>query len=746
MEPAAGTGGEPPMVEKMNCTSPPIADKFSPGYTDPADPQVQQLVNSMTNDQKYAQMQGTDPGGGNNYDDTQRSPDDTQNNIRGFKYRDGPRGVNLDARQEGREYLNNYSTVFPVTIARGASFDLELEWEVGQAQGDETAASENTLILAPCMNLLRHPAWGRSQETYGEDVWHQGRIASAYTVGVQQFVVACAKHYTANNIEDQRASLNAQMDEQTLREIYTGHFRMVVQDGGVGCIMAAYNSVNGTKSTQNRHTLTEILRDDMGYRGFVITDWWAMPSGQSVPGASAAQNNAAEAVDAGLDIELPWNMNFAQLPAIVDSGRIDIGQINTSVSRILEQKFRFNSARIDGPFGLNQPTTSMSQGSIVNNDQHIDLSRKAAVRSMVLVKNDAATLPIPTDGSVSTVAVIGANVPYTLRNTTPTSGTINFAVDQPLGDRGSSRVNPDPSKTIGPTAGMTQVGGNYGVTIASGNEASVANGAQLAVVVVGLTPQNEGEEYQSPDNGDRSSFGLGGGQDDLVSAVAATGVPTVVVIEAGGTVAMPWLDQVAAVVHAWYPGQQGGLALAQLLFGEENFGGKLPVTWANNWNELPTFNEGTTTNMDYYFGYRYYDVNGITPLFPFGHGLSYTTFEYSNLQVPCLDVTPDGVVDVQVDVTNTGAVAGDEVAFMFVAYPNSPDARRSAAGYKELKGFYRVQLDPGVTKRITMPLRVKDIRRWDMSSNAWVTDSGAVQVMVGPSAANLPLMDTVTIL
>ncbi|HVR18802.1 MAG TPA: glycoside hydrolase family 3 N-terminal domain-containing protein, partial [Polyangiaceae bacterium] len=254
----AGMGGMGGTTPKMSCMDGTYSDKFTPGYTAARDPMVQTLLTRMTPAQKMGQLQGTPPGteASKNYNDIQRSPDDTTNNIRGYMYRDAGRGLNLDARQQGRPYMSNFSTAFPVASARGASFDLDLEYRVGEAIGDETVATQNTMLLAPCMNILRHPSWGRSQETYGEDVYHLGRISSAFTAGLQTYVVGCAKHYAANNIEAQREQNNAQMDEQTLREIYARHFEMVVKEGGVGCIMAAYNLLNGTKATQNKHLLT----------------------------------------------------------------------------------------------------------------------------------------------------------------------------------------------------------------------------------------------------------------------------------------------------------------------------------------------------------------------------------------------------------------------------------------------------------------------------------------------------------
>jgi beta-glucosidase len=223
--------------------------------------------------------------------------------------------------------------------------------------------------------------------------------------------------------------------------------------------------------------------------------------------------------------------------------------------------------------------------------------------------------------------------------------------------------------------------------------------------------------------------------------VAAKGKPMVVVLEGGSVIDMPWLAQVPAVIMAWYPGMDGGRALGKLLFGDASPSGKLPLTWPKRWEDLPTFNAGATTVMDYHVGYRHYDKNGITPLFPYGHGLSYTTFQYKHLQVPCSDVTADGVVNVQVDITNTGAVKGDEVAFLFVSYPGS----RVRRPVKELRGFHRVTLEPGQTRRITFPIRVADLAYWDTASSGWKVDTGPVQIAVGPSAADLPLTDMVMV-
>jgi beta-glucosidase len=695
----------------------------------------------MTLTEKADQMRGT-PKGNGQYTDIFRTLDNTSKSVKGFLFRDGPRGVNLAASIASGK--SGYSTAFPVAIARGAAFDMDLEYRVGAAIGDETLASGNTMILAPTVNILRHPAWGRAQETYGEDPFLLGRLGTAFVSGSQQYVPACVKHYAANNIENGRESANAMLDEQTLREMYARHFEMIIKDGGVACVMAAYNQVNGQNSTQNKHLLTDILRSDFGFKGFTLSDWWAMPGGRD-PTAATAAASAQEAVLAGLDMELPWALNYVQIEAITGAGRplMEVA-ITDAATRILTQKYRFKVANISGARGLKAPKTTFSgSDSIENNAEHVTLAREAAIKGMVLLKNDAQTLPIDRS-KIRNIAVLGKVVTYTVADTNDQNGgRIDFANDARLGDLGSSRVFADPAKSTGPLAGIRNAAGPN-VQVLAGSDASLADQADFVVVVAGLTPQDEGEEYTRA--GDRTNFGLDGkgdgmSQNSLIAQVAAKGKPMVVVLEGGSVIDMPWLAQVPAVVMAWYPGMDGGNALGQLLFGDAAFSGKLPITWPKRWEDEPVFSSGTTTVMDYYLGYRHFDVKAIEPLFPFGHGLSYTSYEYKNLAVPCSTASKDAVVQVALDVSNTGAKQGDEVVLLFVSYP-ATRARRPA---KELKGFYRVSLDPGQTKHITMPLRVSDLKYWDTAASRWNIESGPVKVMVGSSAARLPLEDTFTV-
>jgi beta-glucosidase len=761
----------PVEAAQMACGDTVYSDAYTPGYsiTATATAAAQALIAKMSTTQMANQMRGTSPGtaANANFSDTFRTPDDTTLGIKGFQFRDGPRGVNQQEQLPAGE--NGYSTAFPVPSGRGASFDLALELQIGDAVGDETLASNNTMILAPVINILRHPAWGRAQESYGEDSYLLGRMGSAFTVGAQHFIPACAKHYAANNIEDGRANLNATIDDETLHEVYGRHFEMVIQDGGVACIMAAYNLVNMTKCTENSVLLTQMLRTTFGFQGMVLTDWWALPPGSIPPGEASTSTAALDstcsmALSAGLDMEVPWALNYAEIESLVGT-QITQAQVTTAATRIVETKERFNVAAMTG-FGAKKPTSTFdtSTGS-VSNPAHVQLAYQSAIEGMVLLKNANNTLPI-SKTTVKSIAVVGASVTYSVSTQTGTQ-TLDFPTNVRLGDMGSSRVFSDPTQSTSPFQGITTAAGS-GITVTHGNTVADAMSADFVVVIAGLTPYDEGEEYTNA--GDRKSFALDAKQtgadatvqNDLITAVAALNKPMVVVLEGGSVIDMPWLSSVPAVVMAWYPGLDGGHALGDLLFANPiasgpnmgtpaSFAGKLPVTWPQNPgfgppNE-PTFNAGSTTVMGYYLGYRWFENQSVTPQYYFGDGLHYTTFSYSNLFVPCSTVTTKGVVNVTVDITNTGKVASDETAFLFVGYPNSKVTNRQSKNYKELKGFYRTPtaVQPGQTVNVTIPLRVSDLKYWDATNKVWAWETGAVQVYVGPSYENLMLSDMLTI-
>jgi len=776
---SGGGGGSvtncaPPAGPQYDCTAP-ASQQFDPGsmkaYCVPDDvaAEVKQVLQSMSPAEKAQQMMGID-GTARDYRDIERSPDVTMSGgttIRGYRYRDAGHGVNLDAGQDNRDDTKeNYSTVFPTASLRAASWDLDLEKRVGRAIGDETAASKNNMLLAPCMNIIRHPYWGRTQETYSEDTYHTGRMATAFTVGLQEFVVGCAKHFAANNIEKGRALQNALMDEQTLREMYGRHFEMVIRDGAMGCIMASYNSVNGTKATQNEHLLRRVLKapleeGGMGFDGLVLTDWWAMPGDQNVPDAGLAQSITTEAVKAGTDIEVPWTLHYR----VETLANADQSLVNDAARRVLTQKFLFNTAKGDDPWGLKTPTSVLKDdGSLEPNLAHEELAKETAVRSAVLLNNGLGGTPVLpfTQASIAVVgplqefSLISSSVPKScgfdednvgqgMTNPNPRKCTFNYATDPALGDRGSSRVNGDPLRSYGPFKGIQTVAADA-ATVTKGNAATDVGDAEAIVVVVGYTPADEGEEYAIAGGGDRASLDLPEGQNAFVESVLALMKPTVIVIESGSIVNLPWLghaNQNQATVWAGYPGQMGGLALGELILGKANFSGKMPMAWVADDLQLQAFKDDeSVTNMGYFFGYRefdrrkYVDNGQVNLLYPFGHGMSYSTFTYKNLTMPCTGaVSKDAIFKVTVDIENASTVDGDEVAMLFIKPPPKPDGRTGARPWKELKSFARVPVAAGATVTAELPVRVQDLRRWEGGADGnWVIDSGEYTVVVAKDA------------
>jgi beta-glucosidase len=760
-------------------------DETRPGYTTPRDPEVTKLLGTMTLNDKILQMQSL-PNPPNRtsavYRDIERSPDTGpisgvgNKSVLGYRYRDAGRGLNLAAGQDNRQSDGkDTATVFPTQSARAASWDVNLEFRIGEAIGEETMTSKNNMLLAPCMNIIRHPYWGRTQETYSEDMHHTGRMASAMTAGIQRRVIACPKHYAANNVENNRANQNAVMTEQTLREVYVKHFEMVAKEGGAGCIMASYNLVNGTKATQNQHLLKNLLKlpaaqNGMGYRGFVLTDWWAMPGDQNLPALQQAQAQATEAVKAGLDIEVPWNLHFNQLGPLVESGKLTEADINDSAGRVLEQKRRFGSLyKEDGKWGLGESRTKLIGGSIGDNQEHLNLAQEAAEKSAVLLTNgvgDAApVLPITAQ---TNIAVVGLDVEVKVTASTqppPSGTTLRHAVDANLGDRGSSRVNNDLATTIGPCQGFTDEGAKKGKTVTCGNTAAAAANADFVVVMVGLTAGDEAEEYALTSRGDRRNLDLPNNQAQFVKDVLALGKPTAIIMQSGSIVNVPWIkdpevtNKNQATIWAGYGGQRQGAAFARLLFGDTNFSGKMALAWPEQ-SALPAFTTAENeTKMEYFFGYRLYDnfkAQGfpIDLVFPFGHGLSYSKFDYLGIDVPCADATKDSVIEVKATVGNSSTRDGEEIVMLFVKGPPKGANIKGERPVKELKGFRKIPLKAGEIKTIAIPLKIEDLRHWEPVNNVvgelngqWVIDPGDYTLMVGPSGddAKLTLTQTITV-
>lgn len=786
------TGGGPvnscsaaPTGPQFDCQAP-ASQQFDPesmkAYCVPEDvaAQVKSTLAAMGPEHKAQQMMGID-GSQRDYRDIERSPDVNVPGvgvIRGYRYRDAGRGVNLDAGQDNRnDTAGNFATAFPSPSLRAASWDLDLEKRIGRAIGDETAASKNNMLLAPCMNIIRHPYWGRTQETYSEDVYHTGRMATAFTVGLQEYVVGCAKHYAANNIEKLRSTNNAILDEQTLREIYVRHFEMVIQDGAMGCIMASYNAVNGVKATQNEHLIRRILKGPVseggvGFEGLVLTDWWAMPGDQNVPDAASAQSVTIEAVKAGTDIEVPWTLHYR----IETLAAADQMLVEDAARRVLTQKFLFKSARDTDGWSIKPPTSVLQDdGSLAPNAAHEELAEEAVVRSAVLLNNGLGGTPVLplTQSSVAVVgptqdfSLISSSVPKSCgfddtgapqqgqTNPNPRVCTFNYATDPALGDRGSSRVNADTARSYGPFRGIEAVAPE-GVTVTKGNSPEDVGSAETIVVAVGYSPADEGEEYAISGGGDRQSLNLPPGQNEFVSSVLDLMKPTVIIIQTGSYVNLPWLshaNQNQATIWAGYPGQMGGKGLGRLIFGMDNFAGKMPMAWVAEDQLQPFKDAELETRMGYFFGYREFDrrkyVDGqpVNLIYPFGHGMSYATFKYSNLTMPCTGpVSKDAIFEVTVEIENTSpSWDGDEVALLFIKPPPKPGDVTGARPWKELKSFARVSVPAGGKTIAKLPVRVRDLRRWEGDANGrWVIDSGDYRVVVAKDAEAAEAMDIET--
>lgn len=642
-------------------------------------------------------------------------------NIPDFRMRDGPRGIRGNAAQ-GESYP---TTAFAVAEARAASFDLELEYRIGQAMASELRALKRDILLAPTINTLRNPRWARAQETYGEDPVLVGEMGAAFTKGMQdgetqgEGMPACPKHYVGNDTDENRGGGNTPgavnvvyPDEQTLRENYTLPFEIIVEKADPACIMAAYNKVNGTLATENAHILTDILRTDWGWKGFTVTDWWATGDG---PGAG----HGPAALAAGLDCEMPTNEAFAGL------GSSQAAQIDVAAKRILDARASFGQltdAYITAHNG--SPDTGPVAG-------HADLARESEEKGAVLLKNDGI-LPLGMkvgdlgSDQVKTIVVLGpdANV--------PTADTSSGA--HGLGDRGSS--NNFPPHAVSYLKGLQDLAPS-GVTVTSSSNAGDAAGKDIVIIPVTMGHEDEGEAYSN--GGDRDNMTISGphpshwntkASDFINDAVKAN--PNVIVLLGVGSAIIDsgWMANVRAIVQPFYPGQEGGTAVASLLYGNLNFSGKLPFTVGTSEDQYPAFgNNASSLTVDYLHGYRRFEANGDMPAWWFGFGMSYTTYEYSEPEVLCSAVAQGGRLNAQVTVKNAGMMAGDEVVQAYVRFPEGSPNRHPP---KELKWFTRVHLEPGESKLVPIYIPARDLRYF--GAKDWAYETGTYTLLVGPSA------------
>jgi beta-glucosidase len=599
-------------------------------------------------------------------------------------------------------------TLLPAPIAAAASWDTSLLKSYGKVLGEEEWEKGANVALGPTIDIVRVPEWGRSFETYGEDPYLNGRMAAAEIQGIQnEGPIANANMYLTMNQETNRLHANSAVNERTLQEIYLPPFQAAVEQGHVGTFMCAYIKTNGVYSCENPHLLRDFLRQELGFQGWVMSDW-------------GATHSTIASANAGLDQEMPSGRYYGEaLERAAQNGGVGMAILDDHVRRILVTMFRF------GLFDKQQPGNWSTN---VRSAAHAIFSRQVAEQGTVLLKNQGDVLPL---ASPSSIAVIGA-----------AGGT------KPLAEGGGSSHVVAPY-VVSPLDGIRKRAGKPSqVSYADGSDvAQAAREARAASVAIVLAsaPQSEGF--------DRPNLELPGSQDQLISAVAAANPNTVVVLNTGGAVLMPWINEVRAVVEAWYPGQEDGNAIAAILFGGVNPAGKLPLTFPGAATEIPTATpqqwpgvNGTSTYSEKLdVGYRWYDANGVEPLFPFGYGLSYTTFRVSRLTVtpgklpPALGPRSSSVI-ATVSVTNTGHRAGAEVVQAYVHQPP-----KNGEPPRDLCSFAKVFLQPGQTRRVTLPLNPRAFSIYDTARRRWISPPGRYAILVGVSSRDLPLHSDITI-
>lgn len=696
-------------------------------------------------------------------------------------------------------------TALPATVAASASFDPSLINRYGQVIGREEKAKGVNVALAPTVNILRNPQWGRSFESLGEDPYLSSQMGVADMQGIQsQGVVSNLKHFVVYNQETNRHTVSAQVSSRTLHEIYLPAFAAAVK-ADVGSIMASYNSVNGVPSSQNPYLLTTVLRDQLGFKGFVRSDGGGTYS--TVPAANS-----------GLDIQVKGVDYFGPaLAAAVEDGQVSMARINSMVRPILRDMFHFNL--VGKPWGNGTKTenvitaadtqtalTSAEQGTVLLRNQNAVLPLSSSTKSIAVLgpyaspglaegggsgyvtppfvispvqgiqKADPAasvsySAGLPAPASLPSIPnqylsrPYKAGASYTATLTPPVSGRYTLTVEDPKGySPMTMSVDGKPVLTAAGTTGDSYGSGSvdlvagqpYQLQITGSNSrlawatpaarsaaiaqaVSAAKASQVAVVVVG---DHESEAT------DRVRIGLSAGQNQLIEQVAAANPNTIVVLNTGAPVLMPWINQVAGVLEAWYPGEQDGAALAAVLFGQVNPSAKLPMTFPASASQIPASTPaqfpGVNGVADYseglLVGYRWYDAKGLTPLFPFGYGLSYTTFGFSHLAVSPASTTSLGTVQVGATVTNTGTRPGAEVAQLYIG-----DPAITGEPPIQLKGFQKVTLSPGQSTRVHFTVNSQDLSYWSSSAHTWTVADGAYKILVGDSSANLPLASTLTV-
>jgi len=658
---------------------------------------IKKMISEMTLEEKCSLLSGSD------FWHTQPVE---RLGVKACMVSDGPHGLRKQDQTGDHLGINDSikAVCYPTACATAASFDRDLVRALGEGIGDACQHEELSVVLGPAVNIKRSPLCGRNFEYFSEDPYLAAELAVSHISGVQSRNVGTSiKHFAANSQEHRRMSSDARVDERTLREIYFPAFEQAVKRAQPWTVMCSYNKINGTYASENPWLLTKVLRDEWGFKGYVVSDWGAV-------------SDRVAGVAAGLDLEMPSSggVNDKRVVEAVRAGRLDEKLVDQAVERILtiNERYLSNAA----------PSTPWDKDA-----QH-EQARQMAAECMVLLKNEDNVLPLREGESL---AVIG-----------------KFAVQPRFQGGGSSHIN---SHKI--TSLMDALEGVPGVTYAQGydikNEqpdealiaeaVAAAKNADKAVIVAGLPDSFESEGY------DRKHMRMPNCQVELIRRVAEVNPNTIVVLYNGSPVEMPWLGCVKAVIEGYLGGQAVGGATCDVLYGKVNPCGRLPESFPIKLEDNPSFlSYGGEGNVAVYtegvfVGYRYYDKKKMDVLFPFGYGLSYTSFEYSNLTVSAEQIKDTDTLTVTVDVTNTGSLAGKEVVQLYVGDKESEVFRP----VRELKGFEKVALAPGETKTVTFTLEKRAFAYWNTTIHDWYVESGDFTIEIGRSSRDIVLVKDV---
>ena len=647
----------------------------------------QDLISKMTLEEKAALLSGKDVWNTRDY---------PRLNIPSITCSDGPSGVRRQAGAGDHLGLNASlpATCFPTSATIANSWDEQLGEEVGKALGEEAASQDVNVLLGPGLNIKRSPLCGRNFEYFSEDPYHAGKMAAAYVRGIQsQGLYACPKHFAVNSQELRRMSMNSVLDERTLREIYLTGFEIAVKEGNAKSIMSSYNEVNGVYANESKHLLQEILREEWGFDGIVITDW-------------GGSNDHVKGVAAGSDLEMPApGLDSArQLLKAINDGTLKMEELDKAVDNLLDAALTLSENAKQKPDGFDAKA-------------HHALALRAAQESAVLLKNTDQLLPL---APKTKVALIG-----------------DFAFEPRYQGAGSSMVNAtqiDSMEKLIHEYDLQVIGVNRGYQ-RDGKEDSalkkaaldLASMADVIIYCFGLDEISESEGM------DRNHMRLPQNQIDLLAAIAQVNPNVVGVLSAGSSIEMPWQYCCKAILHGYLYGQAGAGAMLNLLTGKANPSGRLNETYPLRYEDTPAFRNfpSQERNSEYreslYVGYRYYDTGKIRVQYPFGYGLSYTSFEYSDLKVENKGIT--------FTLKNTGKYDGAEVAQLYVALPNAKVFRPE----KELKGFSKVFLKAGESREIHIPFDDKTFRYWNVLTNRWEIEGGSYQILIGACVSDIRL-------